>query len=440
MKTKELIKLDRSGGVPEYNEHKNITKLIPQIEKIIGDHDYELMISERPSPVNTDSKELADNDLIRVINITKRSGQPCIIVEKLKEPDIEYDIDIEDILGPKPTSQISRYNNIKGEIEKEKLFKLAITIPAYNEEDCIGKVISEIPRKIEGIDEIEIIVINDGSTDRTAEVAKEAGADRIISHPLNSGVGKAFSSGLRNALESGADIIVNIDADGQFDPKDIHFLVEPILKNEAEFVTASRFLDKKLVPDMPFIKKFGNGLFTWTISKITGQTFSDTQCGFRAFSRRAALKLNLFSRFTYTQEVFLDLVNKDLAIKEVPIKVIYFKNRRSRVVTNPISYGFKALGIITRTIRDARPLLFFGSFSLVFLITGTLSGLFLILRWMITGRVSPYTSLVNLSGVLLIVGFMLGVLALMADMLNRQRKIQEEILFFNKMQVYSNGN
>jgi glycosyltransferase involved in cell wall biosynthesis len=321
----------------------------------------------------------------------------------------------------------------------KKFVKLAITIPAYNEEQIIGRVIREIPKKIQGIDEIEIIVVDDGSKDRTSEIAKEAGASRVISHPNNRGVGRAFSTGLNAAIETGADIIVNIDADMQFDPKDIPKLLDPILKNEAEFVTASRFLDKDLEPDMPYIKKVGNSLFTWTISKITGQHFTDTQCGFRAFSRNAALKLNLFGKFTYTQEVFLDLVNKDIMIKEVPIRVTYDKNRQSRVVKNPLLYGIKALTIIIRTVRDSKPLFFFGNFGLIFLVAGFLSGFWLILRWWITGFVSPYTSMVNLSAVLLIVGFILCVLALMADMLSRQRKIQEEILYFNKLRVFENG-
>lgn len=321
----------------------------------------------------------------------------------------------------------------------EKSAKLAITIPAYNEDISIGKVICEIPREIEGIDDIEIIVIDDGSKDRTAEAAMEAGANRIVSHLSNRGVGAAFSSGLSAALETGADIIVNIDADGQFDPKDIPRLIEPILRREAEFVTASRFMDQALEPDMPFIKRLGNGLFVWIINKVTAQKFTDTQCGFRAFSRKAALKLNLFGKFTYTQEVFLDLVNKDIVIKEVPVKVIYPKDRRSRVVKNPFLYGFKALAIIIRTVRDSAPLFFFGSVSMFFLISGSVSGSWLFVRWLLTGEVTPYRSFVTVIAVLLIIGLILGVLALMADMFSRQRRIQEEILFYNKLQVYGNG-
>lgn len=321
----------------------------------------------------------------------------------------------------------------------EKHLKLVVMIPAYNEEENIGGVISKIPRKIEGIKNVEIIVINDGSIDGTYQKAYESGADRIISHHHNRGLGISFSNGLKNAIEMGADIIVNIDADGQFDPNDIPKLIDPIMKNDAEFVTASRFLDKNLLPDMPLIKIFGNRLFTYAINRITGQHFTDTQCGFRAFTREAALRLNLFSEFTYTQEVFLDLVNKNISIKEIPIAVTYYKNRRSKVVKNSFLYGIKALIIIIRSVRDSRPLTFFGTFGIISIISGFSIGSLLLIRWKVTGMISPYTSLVNMVVILLILGFLLVVLSLIADMLSRNIKIQEDILYLMKKQAYENG-
>lgn len=314
--------------------------------------------------------------------------------------------------------------------------KLVVIIPSYNEEKTIGKVIREIPRKISGLNKVEILVIDDGSKDSTVKVAKGAGADNIISHSTNKGVGVAFSTGIENALKMDADVIVNIDADGQFNPDDIAKLVTPILKKEADMVTGTRFADRKLEPKMPLVKKFGNKIFTRIISNLSDQQFTDTQCGFRAYSREAALSMNLFGSFTYTQEVFLDLVNKGLPIREVPIKVKYIKGRKSKVVRNPFSYGFRALSIIIRTIRDSKPLKFFGGIGAIVFLAGGIPGLALFIRWLLTATVTPYKSLINLSSTLMILGLLLIFLALIADMQGRERKILEEILYYNKVKAY----
>ncbi len=179
--------------------------------------------------------------------------------------------------------------------------KLVILIPAYNEEVTITEAIKRIPNQIEGIDEKEVIVIDDGSRDKTAQLAREQGAF-VVSHAINMGVGAAFSTGILTALNRKADIIVNMDADLQFNPLDIPTLIQPILKGEAGFVTASRFKDKSLIPDMPSIKIFGNRLVAGIINYITKKNFSDVSCGFRALSHDAALRINLFGDFTYTQE------------------------------------------------------------------------------------------------------------------------------------------
>src|SRR3989344_8858110 len=210
-------------------------------------------------------------------------------------------------------------------ISGERRMKLIIIIPAYNEEASIGSVIKRIPdltfKKSESknllekaspktnISETEVIVIDDGSNDNTGKIAKENGAI-VVSHVGNKGVGKAFRTGIEVALKRKADIIVNIDADGQFNPEDIPKLITPILNKESDFVTATRFKNGNLIGKMPFIKKLGNKAFTKLTSLLTGQRFTDTQCGFRAYSREAALRLNLYGKFTYTQEVFLDLANK----------------------------------------------------------------------------------------------------------------------------------
>jgi len=323
---------------------------------------------------------------------------------------------------------------------KEQDLKICVMIPAYNEETSIRSVIEGIPRKIDRVDCVEVLVIDDGSTDSTVQIAKDAAVDEIISHFTNKGLGVAFRHGLEASLERGADIIVSIDADGQFNPKDIPKLIEPILNNKADFVTTSRFLNKSLEPDMPFIKKFGNKILTKIINIITKQNFTDTQCGFRAYSKKAALKLNTFGDFTYTQEVFINLVEKKLRIKEIPLKVIYKIDRKSRVFKNPLSYAIKVIMIIIRVIRDYKPLKFFGIPGLFIFSIGFLSGLFMLIRYILTSRTSPYRSLIAFSGVMLILGFLIIILALVVDMIGRQRKIQEEILYYNKLKRYDKKN
>jgi glycosyltransferase involved in cell wall biosynthesis len=316
---------------------------------------------------------------------------------------------------------------------------LVVMIPAFNEARTIGRLIKLIPRKIKGIRNVRVLVIDDGSTDDTVKEARKAKADRIVSFHAHKGLGIGFKTGMMNALKMGADIIVNIDADMQFNPKDIPELIKPIQSGEADMVSCTRFARKEFEPEMPLVKKIGNKIVTGIVNFSTGQKFTDTQCGFRAYGREAALRLNLFGRFTYTQEVFLDLVNKGLRIKEVPLRV---KGERaygkSRVVSHWYSYGVKALLIITRSLRDYHPLKFFGSIGLLVFLLGFVPGLALFVRWLATGMTSPYTSLIPVSGALMIIGFLLIVLALVADMLERQRKIQEEILYLARKKEIEN--
>jgi glycosyltransferase involved in cell wall biosynthesis len=315
--------------------------------------------------------------------------------------------------------------------------KLIVMIPCYNEEKTIGKLIKLIPRKIKGINKVEVLVMNDGSKDNTVKLAKKAGANKIHSHFPNKGLGVNFRRGLEEALGMGGDIVVNIDADLQFNPKDIPKIVEPILRGEADVVTATRFAKKELVPEMPTIKKFGNHFFTKIISLLTGQKFTDTQCGFRAYNQEAMLRANLFGKFTYTQEVFLDLINKGMKIVEVPIRVKGERDGKSKIVKSWYSYGIKSMMIILRTVRDNHPLKFFGGAGGILFLIGFIPGLWLFIRWLAKGITSPYGSLVVLSGVLIILGLLLIVLGLIADMLDRQRKIEEEILYEQKKEKFS---
>jgi glycosyltransferase involved in cell wall biosynthesis len=166
-----------------------------------------------------------------------------------------------------------------------------------------------------------VLVVNDGSTDATAQRAIEAGA-KVVAHSHPMGVGAAFQTGLTHALALGADLVVTIDSDGQFDPATIPTLIQPVVEGRADFATASRFADPRLVPDMPRIKRWGNRVMSRLVSRLIGQRFADVSCGMRCYSRRAAMSLNMVGTFTYTQEVFLNLAHKRLRMVEVPIRAM----------------------------------------------------------------------------------------------------------------------
>lgn len=310
--------------------------------------------------------------------------------------------------------------------------RLAVVIPCLDEERTIGAVLDAVPAALPGISAVERIVVDDGSADATARVAAEHGA-RVVSHGWNRGVGAAFWSGLQEALRRGADVVVNVDGDGQFDPADLPALVAPILENRADFVTASRFLDPKLSPRMPAVKKWGNHRVARLVSLLTGQTFRDVSCGFRAYSREAALNLNLIGRYTYTHETFLDLAYKGFRILEIPLRV---RGERefgdSRVARSVFRYALETSKILLKTYRDYRPFWFFGRISAaLFGVSGLLLGFFF-LRYLVTGRFTGHLWAGFTGGSFGAAGLLLLVVAIVADMLDRLRRNQERILYFQK--------
>lgn len=330
--------------------------------------------------------------------------------------------------------------------------KLVVTIPALNEEKTIARVVEGVPRDVEGISETEVIVINDGSTDRTAAEALAAGA-MVITLQGGGGLGTVFRTGLERAMRRGADIIVNIDGDGQFNPADIRKLIRPLLEDTADFVTCTRFADPALVPEMPKIKFYGNQAVTRIINWVCGGAkFTDVSCGFRAFTREAAYRLTLFGRFTYTQECFIDLFSKGVRMAEVPLKIRGVREHgKSRVASSVLKYATNSFPIILRAMRDIQPLKFFGGIAMflfmIALFTGGFVGgwyLFHTTGENINGirtlvhKTSPFTSLITVSGIFLTLSFLLGMLALLADMLGRHRRISEELLYLARRRIYSN--
>ncbi len=302
-----------------------------------------------------------------------------------------------------------------------------------DEEKTIGQVLDAIPDKIPGIKVIEKWVISDGSTDNTPAVAKAYGA-----HVRHDGVQKRLAFRFREAvdlaLSRGADILVNIDGDMQFNPADIPQFVGPIVDDEADFVAADRFTnpDSGLVrrpQNMPAGKYYGNKLGAWITGKLSGQSFPDVTCGFRAYSRKALISININSMYTYTQETFQVLAMKRMRIKAVPVHVTYFKGRKSRVVLSIPSYIAMSAVNILRAYRDFAPLRFFAWLGTIPFGFGLLSFILLGIHWFNTGELSPYKFLGFVGIYLTTLGLILWVVGLLADMqvrlLNNQEKMYE---------------
>jgi len=307
--------------------------------------------------------------------------------------------------------------------------KLVVQLPALNEEKSIERVLDSIPLEISGVDEVVKLVVDDGSTDRTAELARAKGAV-VVSHVRNRGVGAAFRTGLAKATDLGADIIVTIDADGQFNTADIPKLIDPILKGEADFVTASRFLDPALVPEMPAAKRWGNDFMARWVSAITHKCFKDVSCGFRAYSRNAYLRLNLLGNFTYTHEVFLTLAFADVPIQEIPVVVRGVREHgKSRVASNLFRYGWRTASIILKTYRDYRPLKFFSKIAAVLGGLGILFLLFLLSVKLRTGGFFPHKWAGFAGAAFLGAGGAVFLVGVVAEMLDRIRASADEALF-----------
>ena len=307
--------------------------------------------------------------------------------------------------------------------------KLVVQIPALNEERTIADVIGRIPRKIEGVDTVQVVVVDDGSTDRTGELARQAGAD-VVRHEQRRGVGAAFRSGIERSTELNADIVATIDADGQFDPHDIPRLIAPIVQHRADFVTASRFLDPALAPVMPRPKRWGNDFMARWISGLTGQRFHDVSCGFRAYSRNAYLRLVLLGDFTYTHEVFLSLAFARVPIVEVPVRVRGVREfGKSRVANNLFHYGFRTASIILKTYRDYRPLRFFSWLAAIQFLAALGFLAFLISVKIRTGVFTPHKWAGFVAGALAGSAMAVYMVGLVAEMLDRIRAAQDELLF-----------
>ena len=312
---------------------------------------------------------------------------------------------------------------------------LIVALPALNEAATIGDVISRIPDSITGIDEIQVIVIDDGSDDATSAIAKANGA-KVIRHIERRGVGAAFQTAVKYAVQNQASFLATLDSDGQFSPEDLPTLLEPVTNGDAEFSSASRFKDPEMVPDMPWIKKWGNRKISQLISQLTGQKFYDVSCGMRCYNRKALLNLNLIGDFTYTQEVFLNLAFKKIRIVEVPIRVRGVREfGNSRVANSLIRYAVNSSRIIWRAYRDYRPLRFFGWLAVFLLVPAMVLFAFLMVHYLSTGRFSPHKWAGFTAAALGVFSIMMFYAGMIGDMLVRHRIYLEELLYLTREQT-----
>jgi glycosyltransferase involved in cell wall biosynthesis len=312
--------------------------------------------------------------------------------------------------------------------------KLIIYMPALNEAGSIEVVIAQLPSTLTGVDEIQFLVVDDGSTDETVSLARRAEA-WVVSHGRNLGVGAAFQSAAQFALENDADILVGIDADGQFDSTEIPALIRPIAAGDADMVVGNRFASGMPV-FMPRMKYWGNQRMSWLIHYVSGQKFHDVSCGFRAYGREALLRLNNFGDFTYTHETILSLAFQRLRVLEVPIRVRYDPLRKSRVAGSLIRYAIQTSKIILRVLLDYRPMRVFGTLGGLLVFVGFLLEAFLMGNYLFTGAFTPYKSVGFIGLGFFIFGMLVLIIALVADMLNRLRLTQDRLLYELKRSKY----
>jgi glycosyltransferase involved in cell wall biosynthesis len=305
--------------------------------------------------------------------------------------------------------------------------RLLIFLPALNEELNIQKVISNLPKELTGINNIDYLVVDDGSKDATAELALISGA-KVVSHGINRGVGRAFHSAVQFALENEVDILVGIDADGQFDPLEIPALIAPVLANKADMVIGNRFA-QGMPAHMPIVKFWGNKQIAEIISYVTGQKFQDVSCGFRAYNREALLRLNLFAEFTYTHESILSTIFQGLKVLECPINVKYDPGRRSRVAGSLTKYAVQTSKIILRVLLDYRPIRVFGAMGMILITIGLAFVVYLLVHYLLTQSFTPYKSFGFIGLGFFTFGLLVLLIALISDMLNRLRTNQDKLLY-----------
>jgi len=302
--------------------------------------------------------------------------------------------------------------------------KLIVQIPCYNEEKTLPQTVSDIPRQIDGVDEVKILVIDDGSTDRTVEVAERIGVDYIIKNTRNKGLARTFHEGLIGCLSLGADIIVNTDGDNQYKGQDIPTLIAPILKGEAEIVIGDRETDN--IDHFSPLKKRMQRIGSIVVRMLSDTEVRDPVSGFRAFSREAAMKMNILSPFSYTIETVIQAGKKYIAISSVPIGTNPM-TRESRLFQSLPKFIERSMSTMIRMYTMYQPLRVFSFIGCLCILVGLVPSIRFLIYYLM-GQGDGHIQSLVLAAILFIVGFNVLMIALVADVISFNRRLIEETL------------
>lgn len=303
--------------------------------------------------------------------------------------------------------------------------KLIIQIPCFNEAETLGPTLAALPTSLPGIDTIEVLVVDDGSQDETAAVARREGAHHVVRHHTNRGLAAAFRTGLESALRLGADIIVNTDADNQYQADDIGALVEPIVARRAELVVGDRGVGS--LPHFAWYKRLLQRLGSWVIGRASALHTPDATSGFRALSRETALRTLVLSGYSYTLETLIQAGSNRVPVTFVPIRVNP-QTRPSRLMRSIPHYIRKSSAAIVRAYTMYRPLRVFSVIGGILVVLGTLPGIRFLWFYLNGDRTGHVQSLI-LASILIIVGFQVMLIGLLADLMSANRKMLEEALY-----------
>ncbi|WP_034445741.1 glycosyltransferase family 2 protein [Butyrivibrio sp. AE2032] len=310
--------------------------------------------------------------------------------------------------------------------------KLIIQIPCFNEEETLRKTLDDLPREIVGIDEIEYLVINDGSSDKTTSVARDWGVNYIVNFTQNKGLAKGFMAGIDVALENGADIIVNTDADNQYQGKDIERLVQPILEQRADIVIGERPIAD--TEDFSWLKKKLQRIGSWAVRQASNTDIPDAPSGFRAFSREAALRLNVVNDYTYTLETIVQAGREKIPIVSVPIDTNNAL-RPSRLAKTMLSYVRTSMLTILRAYLVYKPLKAFLFLSIFPTIPGLIIWIRFLYFFITIGGAGHIQSLI-LACTLIIIGFVCVMIGILGDTICANRKILQDVQYHTRKQYY----